>query len=348
MPSTATSTMLAATMDYRGPTVYEQVIQKQPFYAWLTANGRMIPWEQGGENIEVILATDWIDTFAARDYKTPLDFKEQDPLEVVEIPSRWINGHIMWYNAQEEANVGNKAKIIDFVNALIDRAQKSAKTAFALEMWQGGTGEHLHGLPAILSASNTYMGKDRSTAANAYWRAKTGASFTITWPDGTTQATVACNTATTLEMEGAESLTTLYDDLTDNGGTDGPDFGITGPALYRRLIILARDLGIEYKSEKMMEIGFPDHLAFRGAPIVWDRNCGAVAGTPDATTFIFLNSNHLVLRPYVGYSETFKASSVQDLQPTGVLGKAMIMQWHGNIVCTQPGKQGMLTNKLTA
>jgi hypothetical protein len=340
LPSTPFETMLASTLDFRGPEVVDQLYRSHPLSAWLKANKRVKEWEGGGENIEQIIKIGRNGTFAARDYKEQLQFTETNPLDFVEIPSRFINGHITWYNAQEESNQG-KFKIIDFVNELIDDGQQSMSDVMALEFWQGGTGEHLHGLPAILSASNTYMGLLRTTAGNEFWRAKTGASYTF---DSVTYGPF--NSAEPFVIEGGTDggIRGLYNACCDNGGTDGPDFGITSEALYNKLVALIGAERVRY-NEKMAEIGYPENIQFRGATIVWDRFCGAAAGTPDATTFAFLNSKYLALRPYKGYGNSVKKTAPFSLNPVGLQAKSVIISWRGNLVCKKPQRCGMLTGK---
>lgn len=345
MPSTATETMLSATLDNRGSQVYDQVIMSHPLGAWLKKGKRIKVWDGGGENIESIIKTGQNDRFAARDYKTQLTFAEQDPLEVVEIPSRFINGSIMWFEAQEESNVG-KTKIIDFANALIDDGATSAADRMALEFWEDGATEHLHGLPAIISAANTYQGILRTTAGHEFWRAKTGAAFTITFPNGMTQVCGPYGTAEPLVLSGGTDggVNKLYNDLCENGGTDGPDFAITSETLYNKLWDLVGAERVRY-NEKFAEIGYPENIAFKGMTIVWDRNCGLAAHTPDATTFIMLNSKYLALRPYVGYNETFKRTPVTYLHALGLFAKTIMMQWRGNLASNRPGKMGALSLK---
>jgi hypothetical protein len=341
--------MMTATVNYRGPEVFDQVKQSNPTLAWITRDGRIDPWD-GGADIEIPVRIGMNDSFAARDYKEQIVFGEQDPLDFVTLPARGISGNIMWYNRQAEENErAGKQRILAFTNKLIDDARDAAQSRLGLEIWQDGSGEHLHGIGSFLENANTYMGIDRTVAGNEYWKAKTTdavvdtTGFTITWPDGTTQACGPYHTAESLVLAGGTDggLTTIYDDLCDNGGTDGPDFGLTTPALFRKLILLAKAEGILGYSEKLKNLGYPENLQFRNAAITWDRNC-------TAARFIFINSNHLSLRPSAGYDKTFKASPVIDLASDGIRGKAVIMEWWGNLCATKPGKHGALDGKTVA
>lgn len=344
MPSTAFATMMAATLDSRKTEIFDQVKASHPLLAWMNAGGRIEVWEGGGENIEFNVKNDMSDRFAARDYKTPLSFKEQNPVEVLEIPRRFVNGSVIWYDAQVEANKG-KFKIFDLVDILVEDAKTSASDVFALQLWQGGTGENLHGIPAIMTAA-TYATKARTTTTNNWWMARQGATYTITYPNGNTRVFGPYNTAEPLVISGGTDggITKLYNDCCENGGTGGPDFAITSETLFRKLQDLVGAERIRY-NEKMAELGYPENIQFRGATIVWDTNCGAVAGTPDATTFIFLNSKFLKLKPYSEYSKGFRATETFNLHSQGILAEGKMMQWAGNLICYKPSKQGMLTGK---
>jgi hypothetical protein len=283
---------------------------------------------------------------AARDYKTAIPMAESDPLQTVEIGRRYVNGSITWYDAQEEANSSSKTRIISFVNTLIDNGKNSLADIIAQELWQGGTGEHLHGLPAIVSATNTYMGINRSTVGNEWWKANVGGTFSRAVGAGKTRTIGNLNSPEPLVIEGGADggIRALYNACCDNGGTDGPDFGITNETLYNKIIALIGAERVRY-NEKMAEIGYPENIQYKGAVIVWDANCGILAGTPDTTTFYFLNSKYLKLRPYGAYAKGPVTTETVSLKPQGLMAKTKLMQWAGNLTCSRPSKVGALTGK---
>jgi hypothetical protein len=340
MPNTAFETMLASTVDYRGPKIFEQVINSYPVFAWIKDKNGIVPWEGGGENIETLIATGENDGFAARAPKTPIDFAEIDPIEIVEIPWRNINGPIFWYKYQEEINVG-KNKIIDFVNTIVDRGAKGAIKAFASEVWQGGAGEHLHGLPAMLASTGTYMGKDRT---DTEWRPRSGAAYTDT--DSTVYGPYTTSEAFD-ETEGTDKgLSRIYWDCCDNGGGDAPDLGVTGLVIFEKLCAIAEAKKMLNRNDRMAQLGFPENIQYRNMTVVWDRKCGAVAATPDNTTFYLLNSRTLKLRPMAGYSGTFKSTDTEStLGGQGVDARVRLLKWMGNFVMTEPRRNGMMTGK---
>lgn len=348
MPSQPFDTAIATTINYRGPKTWQQIYESLPFFGWIKDKNGIYVWEGGGDKIETNIETRPNNTFGAADHKQAQVLKEQNPLQTVSVGCKFIDGNITWYDFDETANVG-PFKVKDFIKTLYDSAESSAMQAIAMEIWQDGTGVHLDGLPAILGYDNTYMGIDRSVAANAYWRPKSGTAFTMSVDYGNgnvvSRSFGPYNTAIGLTLEGDESLGSIYNDCCDNGGTDAPDFGCTSEKLYRKLVAMAKAQSMDVRNERMSQLGFPENLQYRNAAIVWDRNCGAVAGTPDDTTLILLNSKYIKLRPYAGYDSTFKATPVTPLYGDGVQGKTRLMRWCGNLQAIKPQRLGMLTNK---
>jgi len=342
MPITPFDTLLTATIDARGPEQYDQFYTSQPLLAKMKANGQVKAWDAAGENLESILRTSGNKTFAARPYKEALKFEEANPLEFVEIPSMFINGSITYYDAQVETNAG-KGKIVDLVETLLDTGRQSANTSLAMELWEDGSGEHMLGIQAIFSASNTYLGKSRTATGMAYWKSRVGAAFNQVHADGTTITYGPYNTSEPLVVEGGTDggIQKLYDDLCDNGGTEGPDFAMTTSPLYRKLCAVAKAYGMGY-NQKMAELGYPENLQYRNMTIVWDWNATKFEPTGP---FLGMATKYLQLKPYFGYDSKFKSTPVIELYPVGIWGKSVMMQWRGNMICVKPQKTGALTAK---
>jgi hypothetical protein len=336
--STPTSTMLADTINFRGKDLIDQIFSADPMLAFLNERKALSPWTEGGEEIENILETDDNPTFEARDYKSVIPFEEVDPLETVALPRRIINGGIVWYVAQEEANASSETRIRSFTKDLLSNGEKSMKRVMGAEAWQDGTVNHLHGISAIMSASNIYMGIDRSATGAEFWRARTGATFTDT-SSGVSVVFGPFNTAEPLvEYGGTDGgFGYLYDQLCDDGGTDGPDFGFTTLALYNKVRAL---IGAERirTNERMAKIGYPENFQYRGSTFVWTRR--ATAGQ-----FGFLNSNYVKLRPYGTYAKKLRITDPEYLLSRGLDAYAVMMQWEGNLSCTKPARVGMFTGK---
>jgi len=343
MPSTAFETLLDATVNERSKEITDQMLEGQPIIKAIKQKGGVKPWTAGGEKIEEIVKKGRNATIAARDYKTPIPVEESDPTKMVSIGRRYVNGSMIIYKAQIEANSSSKTRIFDLVEFYLNDLKDSLKRGVALELWSDGTQQSLSGLPAIISASNTYMDVDRSIIGNEWWRAKTGAAFT--W-DGYTFG--PWNTAEPLVLIGGTDggLSKGYDDCTDNGGTDFPDIIATSYPMFTKLkALFESNKMVIQQNEKMRDLGYPDNFQYRGAAIVWDRNC-TLDGTWTDNPVIFINTDYLKIRPYMEYAKDIYVGPPVDLfAKEGVLGWKRPVQWGGNFTCTKPGSCGALTGK---
>jgi len=344
MASTLFESLLAATMDQREPEIMKQVDTASPIGAWLDANKCNDPWTEGGYNIETNISVNLNDTVAARDYKTEINLKEQNPLRTVSLPVKIVNGSLVWYKHDEDAN-SSKAKVVGYVTDLIDNLTESLRQEMALQYWEDGTGVNWDGLGAIISATNTYMTMNRSTTGNEYWKAKTGAQFTVSI-GGVSRTFGPFNTAEPLLIRGGTDggIEGLYTACCDNGGADGPDLIITTEALYRRLfaLVAADSSSTVLYSQKMADLDYPENIQYKGATITWDTNC------PSGGVYA-LNSKYIKNRPYTtsGSNGLYK-SPIAERIANGSLSKVMIIEKKGNLTCRRPGKCGALTGKTTS
>ena len=338
MPSTATTTMLAASLDNRSKEIHDQSFEAHILLKYLNRTGRKKA-ATPANNIEEPISVGANSTVGVRDYKSQIPFEEQDPVQVVEIPFRHFNGSVVWYKWQERVNASSKQKLFDFVDSLVEQLKMTMGDTFGLQIWEDGSDENMHGLGAIISATNTYMGLNRSTTGNEWWKAKTGAAFTITFPGGGTKTYGPFSTAGTLQIMGGTDggIQGLVRACSANGGTDQPDFGITTEALYNRIEQLIEPSRIR-QSAKLVELGWDENIAYGNMGIVYDDNCTSAA-------FYSLNTKYLKLRPSTDNESDYWKSEVQDLLVNGYMAHAKVFNWDGNLVCTRPTRCGALTGK---
>lgn len=351
MPSTPLDSMLAATLDKRRKDIMDQAFDANPATAYLRNKGKITPWE-GGENIEVIISIAKNNTVGARDYKTPVPLREQDPLRTVSIGSRIINGSLVIYEAQRETNVG-KQQVVNLVTTLLDNAKESLADALALEMWQDGSGEHLHGLGAIFSRTNTYMGIDRTGTGYA----GTGISNNWWWPKMGQQYTHALNgftfgpfdTAETLQIEGGTDggIRALYNACCLNGGTGGPDLAIMPEHLWNELARLIGGERLRY-NEQMAQIGYPENIMYRKCTFVWDRNCNDTNITGGSSSVFMINTDFVEIMPLSAYANGPRITEPQPMTTEGLDATVRLLVWRGNLICTAPSRCGVLSNKTVA
>jgi hypothetical protein len=348
MPSSQFSTLLAATMDYRQPEVNEQIFDGHPVWKNLMKMGQIREWTEGGDLMEAIISANYNSTFAPRDYKTPVDLKEVDPLQVIKIDWREISGTAMWYERQVRENSSSKTRITNLVNAIIDNAKMSCKDVIGRQVWESGTGETLHGMPAFIDHDNTYANLSRTASGYTWWKANdTDAghtSFTRTY--GTSSSTTTFgpyHTSEALVIDGGTDggLTKIYDDCCANGGDDSPNLITTSYVLYNKLRVLMKADSFEVRqNKKAVDLGWPeDNFVFRGATVIWDRNC-------TSTDTWLLNTKHLQIMPYKGYR-----NGPTITEPTSLLSAERVdaefiyMKWGGNLLCLMPQRFGRLSGK---
>lgn len=342
MPSTPTTTMIAANLNDLSSKINDEAFDRHPLLDILMANGRKEPADPALALVEH-LGTGHNSTIANRDYKTTIPLGEQDPMEDVQWEMRHINGSIVWFIWQEQVNRG-KHQIFNFTTELKANAVESFADALGAAIWQDGTGENLHGLPAIISATNTYMTKLRTTAGNEYWRAKTGAAFTVT--RGNVVRTFGpFSTAGVLSIIGGVDggIQGFRRALCRNGGFDSPDVGLTTEALYARIESLIEPTRIR-QDPKVVELGWDEHFMCQGMRIFWDCNA-SLDGTGTDNPFIGLNTKYLKIRPATHNADKPTMDGPYDRMVEGQRAVAMIMNWDGNLTCVRPSSCGALTAK---
>jgi hypothetical protein len=341
MAITPTQSALAATINGRGKEIFDQTVYTYPMFVKARESGGGIvkSWETAGENIEFVIKTQANNTFRSVDYKDKSQFTEQDLIRTIQMPRKFLRGEMMLYEAQQEANQG-KTKIVDLAELWRKDAIEAGQDLLARELEEDGTGTHLTGIPAILSATNEYLTINRATAGNEWWKAKTGAQFTVTYNGGRTRTFGPYNTAEKLVVDGGTDggIARLYDDLCDNGGKNGPDFARTTRDLYYKLKADLDARKMLYIDQKMVDLGFPENIQYRGMTIFWDNEC-------TAGEFEMWKTRYLQIKPYYGYDMGFKATNWLDLRPQGIMADAMIFQWSGEIAHVMPGRCGKLTGK---
>jgi hypothetical protein len=357
--ATVIQSALAATINRRGPEVYEQITQEQAIMWEMMRTNAFIPWGSGGYNLEFALRTGKNTTFAWGDYKTQQTLKEQDNNQIATLPTKYINGNITWYQRDEDANVG-KERVYNFVQELFDGGKESAKEQFGISIWQDGSGDLPHGIMAVLGlggmlladgvtanpnygvyGANTYATIDRSVAANSWFRARSGPAYTVNYQNGAPAVPYGTyNTSEKLVVTGGTDggTQTLWQNCCNNGGGDAPNLGVTTQLLYNDILSQLQSKVQIQQNQKMVDAGFPNNFVYNGTTVLWDEN--APTGM-----FAFLNTKHLNIRPIKGYDQKFQSSDVTDLAAVGSRGYTVLMNWAGNYQCTQPRKQGALTGK---
>ncbi|HEX2923599.1 MAG TPA: phage major capsid protein [Chloroflexota bacterium] len=324
-------TMITGAFNDSSGEIYDQAFGGNVLVKMLSAPDVVKP--ASGLHIQENISTKKNSTIQARGYKDQVKFEEQDPVSSVTQDWRYVNGGVPWYDAQVRNCQGSREALFDFVGALIDNAKMTMEEVIAQEVWKDGSGNHFHGIPAIISATNTYMTIDRSAAGNEFWRAKTGAAFTL---DGVTFGPF--NTAEEMAITGGTDggIRGLYRACCANGGIDPPDVGICDEDYYSQIESLIPDKH-RYQSDKIVQLGWPN-IMYGKCAITWDRMC------PSGSLYMF-NTRYLKLRPQKEFARSFKVHPKTSLKPLGLFAEGVLLEYQGNLTCVMPQRCGALTNK---
>ncbi|MEN6402662.1 MAG: phage major capsid protein [Armatimonadia bacterium] len=312
--------MIASTMNNMGRSLVDQVMSEYPLTAYLNVNDRVKPVD-GGLQIQEPLSISLNPSVTWRNYREKIDFAEDDPFTFAVWDWRFLNGSVSWFEAQEKMCQG-KSQIFDFVEEKIGNFRDSMKNGFSTGLWGDGSGKTMHGIQALFSYTNTYGGINR--VGNTWWQPMNGTVLSTVEP---------------LVLRGGTDggIRKAYNLASGNGGAEPPDFAATTELLYTRIESLIDPQRI-YENPKMIELGFPNHLMIDNMTVVWDTNC-------PTGWFPMLNSKYVKLRPHTGNVDSFNLTPRFDLYPEGQRGKAILGEWMGNMTCTRPNRQGLLTGK---
>jgi len=324
------ASLVASTLNNTRAKVWSQIWGSHPVYYKLEKNKEPAT---GGLNIVETLEVGKNPTVAMRDPKTAIPLMESDELKNVAWAWKNLSGSIVIFDEDERVNKGEaairnytKTKIENFKNTMID--------TLALQLWKDGGDNAFDGLPAICSATNVYpvadsktqvTGINRLTAGNEYWKANvysTAEPFVVFGgTDGGWQK--------------------AYDDclIYAGGGigrmNDEPDLIVTSQAIFEKFEQSMTD-DKRYMNAELAEAGFRN-LMFRNAAVVWDPNINS------STSTYILNTKYIKLRPDSACANDFiydQKHRIEDMFASRILAS-----WAGNITCTYPRKQALVSNK---
>lgn len=170
----------------------------------------------------------------------------------------------IFFTGPELAQNSGREQVLSLVKARTMQAEMSVSEDLNRQFFSDGTGnggKDFEGLKALVAAANTYAGIDRADAGNVWWRSTVDA------------AAVAV---------GLAKMRNIYNTVSE--GNDQPTNIITTQAGFEAYEALLTD-NIRYEDTVMGDAGF-QNLMFKGAPIVFDRDC-------DAGYMYFLNMKYI-------------------------------------------------------
>ncbi len=324
------ASIFASTLNARDQKeAQDQVFNAYPLFVMMGAPEGV----DGGAQIQKTVRKSKNTTVAARDYRESVPLNEMDSLDTALFPWKYLNGSVVWWDAQERMNT-SKSQIVDLIKELVDNLDESMREGLALEMWEDGSGKHFDGILAIIDNDNVYGGIDRSLAENAYWRAMCG--------DRSAEGTgMKFDTAEPLVVRGGADggIEHLYHKCAGNGGSDPPQFGAMPLDLYEKIKGSYDPKYIANSQNKQMaDVGFTANFMIGGTTFFYDENC-------PSGSLVMVNTKHTKRKPHTANASKPTVTPPQPRYANGQFGKVVLVQQMENIVCRRPNRCGALTNK---
>lgn len=321
--------LFVSTLAHMGREPVDQVFNGHPFYAWMNAQGRMKP-VSGGTYIEEPVGIKKNGSVDFRGYRENIPLEEQDPLVMAQWEWRYMNGSVLWFEAQEKMNSGPDA-LFDLIQEMIDNLISSMRDTLSPGLFNGSNAKGITGLPYLLNPTGSYGGFDRTDAAYEPWRPMAG--------DRSADGKGIYNTAEPIALYGGADggIKRLYRACSGNGGVEPPDIAVTTEEIYEKIEASIEPQRIRTNG-KMADLGFEDNLQIDNCVFIWDENC-------PAGTVNMLNSRYLKLRPHTSNKDNFNPTKPENTYSQGVRAKVILVEWMGNMTCTRPNRQGQLSNK---
>lgn len=244
------NTTYASTDTVRRPAITNAIFEKTRFLTFMAASGRAETGDSGRQ-IEgpVLMAESGAASFFNED--GDVSTEGADPLRMWRDEWRYVAAPVKKIYTQIHKNSG-KSQIINIAKQMIKTANAtmSAKLEEAI-LGDGTIPNGCNGLQQLIATDPTAAATVESIpqATNSWWQNQTRAA-------GGTSAT------TYLQNE----LNKLYIDCSKFGPE--PNVHICDRNLYERYQMVQDDRHIVI-DKKMTDLGWPDTLTFKGAPVIW-------------------------------------------------------------------------------
>lgn len=252
----------------------------------------------------------------------------KNPTQKMSLDPAKYYGAMAISNDELRFNAGPKdlVKLIDILGVQVDNAFNTLHEDIGIGVYGDGTKiddfQTVFGLEAAISASNTYAGIDRSSAANAYWRSY-----------------VDSDSHTLANLSDPDESSYLPDIMTkawiDSRLTKTPDLIITTPTIYTLYEQIARS---QIRSTNVMgDVGFGDLEFKNGVRLRFDDFC------PDYHMY-FLNLVDWEWYVYPGMNFQLADEGWLSALVNGQDAKVAYMFFQGQLICRHPRGQGKISS----
>lgn len=324
-PNPSITDIIATTIEFRSPTIADNMLSSNGLFAYLKAKGR-VKSVSGGSSIMEPLA------FAENSngaWYSGADFFSLGSADVISGASYNFTQcavPVVIVGLEKLQNAG-KEKILDLVEARLDIGEKTMQNLLGGGVYADGTGfggKQMTGVNAAVPTSvttGTYGGINRAT--NPFWQPKLVAP-------GAGVITAA-------------NINTYMNDLWVQlcRGKEHPGLIVAGNAMWKLYSAFLQERQ-RFTSRDKAGLGFPT-LDYQGTDVILDG--GVVLGSStslDTNTMLFLNLDYLFLRNH-------KDRNIVPLNPGRRYAvnqdvEAQIMVWAGNMTASGQFQHGRLHN----
>jgi hypothetical protein len=241
--------------------LYKDIFQITPLYDKMVESGRIKERVPDGTHFEIPFAYAKLDQNAewfGRGHGFGMEEKEFMTRMLYQV--RNLGDNIVRYWDDERKNKG-KARILNYVQEVIDMHKATLMDKLATSMWTTGGALAINTLPSLISTTpttGTVGGIDRSTNEYLQNLSVDGSSVTQTTLTGI--------------MENTYNRCSLWKSM--SGGTKAPDVIITTQVIYEAYVDLARAMGVyEFNNtSRRVDLGMGNAM-FKGAEMFWDPDC---------------------------------------------------------------------------
>ena len=283
-----------------------------------TLTGTALQWNAVAQTHSAIGLLSGYDTMANQ---------QVNPVKQASLSPAFYYGTVGLSQEEETKNSGNMEKLLDILTTQVDNCRTSMTLRMQTDAYGSGTlldgKSPLVGLGAIVSASNTYAGIDRTVTANAFWKANVD------------------STAYTFNNE-IDSTNTGYlprvmrNSFISASHDAAPNLSITTKLIYNLYQDICGDkLRI---NNEMADAGFGG-VEFQGGAVKMAFDVYAPAGY-----MYFLTLENFALWVYEGMN----FNSDGWMKPVDQAAKLTHFFWMGQLQCDTPRQQAVISSIATS
>lgn len=254
--------------------LYKEIFQITPFYDIMVEKGRLKERAPDGSHFEIPFAyakssqnIQWFGRGAK------FGKEEKEFMTRMSYSTKNIGDNIVRYWDDERKNKG-KARILNYVEEIIDNHQSSLQEGLGLALWESAGIQAINTLPELIAVDPTAGSIGGITRSENPYLQNVTESFS-----GLTFETTILTT-----MESVYNTCSIWK---SKGGRKTPDVIVTTKEIYEAYVDLARAMGtFEFNSNgRRVDLGMGE-ARFKGAEMFWDPDCTSGA-------MYFLNTSSL-------------------------------------------------------